>query len=92
MLATFDVGDILVRIEEEHGCVRAESIAKLCQLVHDYVEPEAWEANGGDVARLMVVGTKMFARAPTRYHARIEWILGQISEGAPAGSAPSGAR
>ncbi len=93
VMSSFDVGDILARIDEEHSIVRFESIEKLCELVYTYVEPNSWESNGGNIARLMVVGPKMFIRAPARYYARIEWILGQLADGEPtAQRAGSGAR
>ena len=62
VMSSFDVGDILARIDEEHSVVRFESIEKLCELVYTYVEPSSWESNGGTIARLMVVGPKMFIR------------------------------
>jgi hypothetical protein len=78
-LATFDVVGILSDLEGAHGVDRQGSIDKLCGLIYEYVEPNAWHSNGGNVAQLSVVGTTMFVRAPARYIAEVEWILAQLS-------------
>ncbi len=81
-LATFEVGEVLTSIEAQHALDREASIETMCDLIREYVEPEAWRANGGNVAKLTVVGTRIFVRAPARHLAEIEWILAQLSDGA----------
>ncbi len=73
---------MLTGIAEQHALDREASIEKLCGLIREYVEPEAWSANGGNVAKLTVVGTRIFVRAAARHLAEIEWILAQLSDGA----------
>ncbi|MFT3686009.1 MAG: hypothetical protein QM783_13995 [Phycisphaerales bacterium] len=51
----------------------------LVSAVLQFVESDGWRDNGGDTARLKVVGTKMFVEAPPRYHERVAWILSQFS-------------
>ncbi len=81
-LATFEVGEVLTSIEAQHALDREASIETMCDLIREYVEPEAWNANGGNIAKLTVVGTRIFVRAPARHLAEIEWILAQLSDGA----------
>ncbi len=78
-LATFDVAGILDDLEDQYVINREASTEKLCDLIYEYVAPEAWESNGGSVAHLTVVGTLMLIRAPQRFHAEVEWILAQLS-------------
>ena len=78
-LATFDVTGILEDLENQYVIDREDSTEKLCDLIYEYVAPEAWESNGGSVAHLTVVGTMMLIRAPQRFHTEIEWILAQLA-------------
>ncbi|MEE8458549.1 MAG: permease prefix domain 1-containing protein, partial [Phycisphaerales bacterium] len=77
-LATFDVAGILDDLEHQYRIHREASTEKLCDLIYEYVAPEAWASNGGSVAHLTVVGTTMLIRAPQRFHAEVEWILAQL--------------
>jgi len=78
-LATFDVAGILEDLENQYVIDREASTEKLCDLIYEYVAPDAWSSNGGSVAHLTVVGTTMLIRAPQRFHAEVEWILAQLS-------------
>ena len=78
-LATFELRDALA-VFAGLGCTRQQSAEKVCQLIWEYVEPDTWQANGGNVANLTVTGTKMFVMAPARYHSQIQWILGELSQ------------
>ncbi len=90
-LATFDVGVILRDLEKQYTMSRQTSTDKLCRLMHEYVKPDAWRANGGNIGQLTVVGTTMFVRAPARYHAEVEWILAQLSPADQVSAKGSGA-
>ncbi len=79
-LAAFDVTGLLEDLDPQHSIDSdAASSERLCELIYEYVEPTAWQANGGHVAQLTVVGTTMLIRAPQRIHAEVEWILAQLS-------------
>ncbi len=60
----------------------------LVQAVLQFVETDGWRENGGDTARLKVVGTKMFVEAPPRYHERVAWILSQFGNSQVNGPVP----
>lgn len=90
VLASFDVQDVLDLIWQETNDTD-ESIARLEQLMIEYVEPDAWYVNGGDLATLQVIGGKMFVKAPRRFHQPIQWILGQLEENAARQVAAPGA-
>ena len=51
----------------------------LIETVTQFVESDGWRENGGETARLKVVGNKMFVEAPPRYHERVEWIIAQFT-------------
>ncbi|MEK6700868.1 MAG: secretin N-terminal domain-containing protein [Planctomycetota bacterium] len=55
--------------------------------IQSLVEPDHWNANGGDRATLTEVGSKLFIKAPKRMHAQVEWILGEIKNTGKAGKA-----
>lgn len=63
----------------------------LIETVTQFVEPEGWRENGGETARLKVVGSKMFVEAPPRYHERVAWILDQFSQKKPTATRPAAA-
>lgn len=81
VLASFDVQNVLDRIYEDTGDAD-EAASRLESLVIDYVEPEAWYNNGGDLANLRIVGGRMFVKAPARFHQPIEWMLSQLEDSA----------
>ncbi len=90
-LAAFDVTGVLDGLAERSLTTDAAAAEILCELIFEYVEPTAWQANGGRIAQLTVVGTTMLIRAPQRIHAEVEWILSQLSA-AERGSGVSGGR
>lgn len=59
----------------------AEDIANV---IRSLVYSELWNENGGDRASIAVYGSKLFIRAPRRFHPEIEWVLGQLSSPQPA--------
>ncbi len=67
-----EVRDVLMPVEEQHPLGREASIETMCGLIREYVEPDGRNANGGSIAKLMVVGTRIFVRAPARHLAEIE--------------------
>ncbi len=81
VLASFDVSDVLDLIWQTTDDMD-EATGRLESLMTEYVEPDAWNANGGDLATMQIVGGKMFVKAPARFHEPIQWILGQLEENA----------
>jgi len=81
VLASFDVQNVLDLIWATSGDDQSAT-ERLETLIIEYVEPNAWQANGGDLANVSVVGGKMFVKAPKRFHEPIQWILGQLEESA----------
>ena len=86
-LAAFDVTGVLDSLGPQHVLdTDAAASERLCELIFEYVEPTAWQANGGRIAQLTVVGTTMLIRAPQRIHGEVEWILSQLSAAEPVSS------
>ncbi|MFG0286064.1 MAG: permease prefix domain 1-containing protein [Phycisphaerales bacterium JB039] len=68
-LLRYDLSDALVNATPED----------IEGLIYNFVEPNSWEANGGVVASLHIVGESMFVRAPKRLLPKLEWILAQLA-------------
>lgn len=83
VLASFDVQNVVDLIWSTSDG-EDDATGRLESLIVEYIEPEAWTVNGGDLANVSVVGGKMFVKAPARFHGPIEWILGQLEESAAA--------
>ena len=70
---------------EEQGIATEEFIA----LVVQFVSPEDWKDNGGEMAECRVLGRYAFVKAPARIHAGVRWFLDQFNGRADA---PEGER
>lgn len=81
VLASFDVRNVLDLIWQTTNDGDAAA-ARLESLMMEYVEPDAWYSNGGNLGTLSIVGGKMFVKAPSRFHQPIQWILAQLEENA----------
>jgi hypothetical protein len=87
LAARVEEGGVLVATElyfdrREVELVRYEvsrsSIHVVAGLVQKFVHPEAWEENGGDLARLEAVGSKLFVKAPRRFHGEVRWFIDEM--------------
>jgi hypothetical protein len=58
--------------------VTTEVRAVLQHMVH----PEGWQDNGGNMATTAVFGSKLFIKAPKRYHAEIQWLIDELPKSA----------
>ena len=47
-------------------------------LLQHMVHPEGWQDNGGSLATMAVFGSKLFIKAPKRYHTEIQWVIDQL--------------
>ncbi|MHC4910402.1 MAG: polysaccharide biosynthesis/export family protein [Planctomycetota bacterium] len=75
--ASYDIEGVL-----EHLSLYTDwdsGLEQLTSLIHNMVEPEAWEANGGRSAHLSLVGPRMFVKAPPRIHREIACILADLA-------------
>jgi uncharacterized membrane protein YgcG len=77
-LAVYDLRQLDADVTEDE--VRA--------LLHTFVYPDEWAANGGALAMLEIVGGRLFIDAPPRMHRRTEWILAELSTNAATGLPP----
>ncbi|MHC4947723.1 MAG: hypothetical protein ACYTG1_05615 [Planctomycetota bacterium] len=78
VLVTYDLRAVFEHLATDWDLDHDDAAERVSELLHEFVEPEAWEANGGDLAHLRIVGGKMFVQAPPRMHARVQWILAEL--------------
>jgi hypothetical protein len=88
-LRAYDVGSVLTAFEPVRQ--PAEVAQELQTLVRGVIDPEQWRENGGDLAQMYMVGTKLFVTAPARFHPTVEWILGQLQSGSVGVAKPGAA-
>lgn len=80
MIRDFDKAETTLVAYDLSDAIRCDAKTdELVETLTQFVEPEGWRDNGGDTARLKVVGNRMFVEAPPRYHERVAWILAQFS-------------
>lgn len=46
--------------------------------IQDFVEPDQWVDNGGEVSRISIVDDVVFIQAPPRVQAQAEWVIDQF--------------
>src|SRR5262249_10142609 len=51
------------------------------EVIQHMVHPDGWQENGGQMASTAVFGTKLFIKAPKRYHTEIQWVMDQLPKG-----------
>jgi hypothetical protein len=86
VLTSADVAAVIVRISSQGDVPRVDAAEQLVNLITQFVEPECWVDNGGSLAKVTIVGGKMFVEAPPRIQERVAWIIGEL--GADAGEEP----
>jgi hypothetical protein len=80
--------DLSAQVAERARLLESKSILEVTEqvtqqvsgVIQALVHSELWQNNGGDRASIAVYGSKLFIRAPKRFHPEIEWVLGQLSE------------
>ncbi len=77
-LTIYDISPIIAARIETYNEERAKIVEEVTMLLREFVYPEGWRDNGGALARLTVVGDRMFVEAPERYHTQIKWMLDQL--------------
>ncbi len=83
VLVAYDLSkQVADRAEQADGMQMGEAAANvthdvrnvLCRMVH----PDGWEDNGGSMATVAVYGSKLFIKAPKRYHTEIKWVIDEL--------------
>lgn len=80
-LAVYDLAPVLAARGVQGDDARSNAIEEVTGVIKTFVEPASWVDNGGDLARLKVVGDRLFVEAPRRFHKRIGWIIGRLPAG-----------
>ncbi|MBX3361842.1 MAG: hypothetical protein KF912_09530 [Phycisphaeraceae bacterium] len=76
----FDVKErILVTIDIAHVLEEDVGVDQIRELVNSFIEPDGWVDNGGEIAAMSIVGTKLFVKAPPRVIEGVRWIVGQFA-------------
>lgn len=79
----FDMEErVLVTIDVSGPMDRGIDGEEIKQLAMEFIEPDAWVDNGGDLGQMNIVGDRMFLKAPPRMVEGVRWIVGQLA--APA--------
>jgi hypothetical protein len=77
-LVIYDLDRIIAARQEKYNEDREKIVEEVSKLVTEFVSPTGWRDNGGDLAKMSVVGDRMFVEAPERFHAQIKWMLEQL--------------
>ena len=81
VLVSYEVGNILESISERYSRNNTEVANSIVDVITNFVEPESWMDNGGNLAQIEIVGSKMFVQAPKKMHRQIAWIIGERKSG-----------
>jgi hypothetical protein len=83
-LVAYDVAGVIEPMSSQMD--RADAKKEVQRLITGVIDAEQWKENGGDLAEMYLVGSKLFVRAPARFQPTVQWILAQLgsSAGAPA--------
>jgi hypothetical protein len=77
-LVSYDVGPLIAAGEDRFGQDREGVVSELLTTLQQFVSPNDWVHNGGDLASHSLLGDRLFIEAPPRMHRQIEWILRQV--------------
>lgn len=80
-LVRYDVADVIEAVSANWNMDAETARDEIIDLIQEYVEMEAWQANGGALASLRPVGNHLFIQAPERFFPKIEWLLEQLQAG-----------
>ncbi len=77
ILVSYDITDVLLSISRRvNGFDAAGDM--IVDLLTEFVQPEAWTDNGGVLAQVRIVGSKMFVQAPRPMHRQVTWIISEL--------------
>lgn len=81
VLRSYHVDEVVMAIGERYGLEYDDTMAQIATVLTEFVDPDLWRDNGGDLAHQRIVGGTMFVQAPKPMHDRIRWILGELRRG-----------
>jgi hypothetical protein len=79
-LVVYDATDLV----QNSGQSPEACLDEISQLLSSLTFREGWEENGGNMASIRRVGSKLFIQAPLRYHSKIHWIMDELARSEPA--------
>lgn len=82
VLVSYDLTNVLVSMSRRFDLEYADSSEQVVDLLTNFVEPDDWVNNGGDLAQVHILGAKMFIQAPRPMHRQIAWIIAELQSGA----------
>ncbi len=85
-LVSYDLSGIVAARMATYNEPREKVVPEVREVIAQFVNPEQWRDNGGELAEMTVVGDRLFVNEPARFHPQIRWILGQL----PTGKAEAG--
>lgn len=81
ILVSYEVDNIIEEITLRHSESYQDVTDSVVDMIINFVEPNAWLNNGGKLAQIDIVGSKMFVQAPKKMHRQIAWIIGELKSG-----------
>ena len=82
VLVSYDITNVLVSMSRRFDLEYEDASEQVVDLLTNFVEPDDWVHNGGDLAQVQILGAKMFIQAPRPMHQQITWIIAQLQSGA----------
>ena len=81
VLVSYEVENVLQEISVRHAATYEDVAESVVDMIINFVEPNAWLNNGGNLAQIDIVGSKMFVQAPKKMHRQVAWIIGELKSG-----------
>ena len=78
-LVVYDATDLV----QNSGQSPEVCLEEISELLMSLTFQEGWEQNGGTMASIRRVGSKLFIQAPLRYHSKIHWIMDELARSEP---------
>ena len=82
VLVSYDLTNVLVSMSRRFDLEYEDASEQVVDLLTNFVEPDDWVNNGGDLAQVHILGAKMFIQAPRPMHRQITWIIAELQSGA----------
>lgn len=81
ILACYDIEPVIEKMLDHYHVSYEWATAEIGSVIQELIEPDQWQANGGDLAQLRIVSGRMFVNAPLRTHEKVAWVLQELSRG-----------
>lgn len=79
-LASYDIDGILSSMLDRYSLQYDDASDQVSSVIQEFIEPDQWVNNGGNVAQLRVVSGRMFVYAPLRTHEKVSWMLSEMAK------------